>query len=248
MEEFESRYVEVTVQSRAASPPPVRSGRSTSARCSDAASCCSISADRQQLAAFGEVRTPSIADLFVAVMGNQAGDQLKEWPYEYAIECRTRVLRLAENRRPPPCRQPGPFTGRCDANCGRTVRSTSRRWLSPALALFGFLISHDWSREYATPRPGSQGGSPGSSPTPSPQLLVMATAFIVGVFYSSRRAARRAPRPQHPLLEVAAGLRSHDRALEGRAFRSSFCRCSPSRSPLSLQWIMLLLSSVVLLA
>jgi ABC-2 type transport system ATP-binding protein len=26
--------------------------------------------DRQQLAAFGEVRTPSIADLFVAVMGN----------------------------------------------------------------------------------------------------------------------------------------------------------------------------------
>ena len=29
--------------------------------------------DRQQLAALGEVRTPSIADLFVAVMGNQAG-------------------------------------------------------------------------------------------------------------------------------------------------------------------------------
>jgi ABC-2 type transport system ATP-binding protein len=26
--------------------------------------------DRQQLAALGEVRTPSIADLFVAVMGN----------------------------------------------------------------------------------------------------------------------------------------------------------------------------------
>src|SRR6516225_5422833 len=30
-------------------------------------------ADRQQLAALGEVRRPSIADLFVAVMGNQAG-------------------------------------------------------------------------------------------------------------------------------------------------------------------------------
>ena len=28
--------------------------------------------DRQQLAAIGDVRTPSIADLFVAVMGNQA--------------------------------------------------------------------------------------------------------------------------------------------------------------------------------
>jgi ABC-2 type transport system ATP-binding protein len=29
--------------------------------------------DRQQLAALGEVRTPSIADLFVAVMGCQVG-------------------------------------------------------------------------------------------------------------------------------------------------------------------------------
>jgi ABC-2 type transport system ATP-binding protein len=29
--------------------------------------------DRQQLAALGDVRTPSIADLFVAVMGNQSG-------------------------------------------------------------------------------------------------------------------------------------------------------------------------------
>jgi ABC-2 type transport system ATP-binding protein len=28
-------------------------------------------ADRRQLAALGEVRTPGIADLFVAVMGNQ---------------------------------------------------------------------------------------------------------------------------------------------------------------------------------
>jgi len=29
--------------------------------------------DRQQLSALGEVRTPSIADLFVAVMSNQGG-------------------------------------------------------------------------------------------------------------------------------------------------------------------------------
>jgi len=29
--------------------------------------------DRQQLAAFGEVRAPSISDLFVAVMGDHAG-------------------------------------------------------------------------------------------------------------------------------------------------------------------------------
>jgi ABC-2 type transport system ATP-binding protein len=31
------------------------------------------SVDREKLAALGEVRTPSIADLFVAVIGNQAG-------------------------------------------------------------------------------------------------------------------------------------------------------------------------------
>jgi ABC-2 type transport system ATP-binding protein len=30
-------------------------------------------ADRQQLAALGDVRKPSIADLFVAVLGNQSG-------------------------------------------------------------------------------------------------------------------------------------------------------------------------------
>jgi len=29
--------------------------------------------DRQQLGALGDVRTPSVADLFVAVMGKQAG-------------------------------------------------------------------------------------------------------------------------------------------------------------------------------
>jgi ABC-2 type transport system ATP-binding protein len=29
--------------------------------------------DREQLAALGDVHTPSIADLFVAVIGNQAG-------------------------------------------------------------------------------------------------------------------------------------------------------------------------------
>jgi ABC-2 type transport system ATP-binding protein len=34
--------------------------------------------DRGQLAALGEVRTPSIADLFVAVMGNEHGARRPE--------------------------------------------------------------------------------------------------------------------------------------------------------------------------
>ena len=72
MEEFESRYVEVTVHpgqvaaARALKPIHERQVFGRSILLFDRV-------DRQQLAALGDVRTPSIADLFVAVMGNQAG-------------------------------------------------------------------------------------------------------------------------------------------------------------------------------
>jgi ABC-2 type transport system ATP-binding protein len=72
MEEFESRYLEVMVHpeqlvaARALKPIQERHvlGRST---------LLFDQVDRQQLAGFGEVHTPSIADVFVAVMTNQAG-------------------------------------------------------------------------------------------------------------------------------------------------------------------------------
>ena len=72
MDEFESRYTEVSVKAeqlnaaRALKPMYERQviGRSV---------LLFEGADRQQLAAFGEVHTPSIADLFVAVIGNQPG-------------------------------------------------------------------------------------------------------------------------------------------------------------------------------
>ena len=69
MEEFESRYLEVTVNpervaaARALKPIHERQVIGRSILLFDRA-------DRQQLAALGEVRTPSIADLFVAVIGN----------------------------------------------------------------------------------------------------------------------------------------------------------------------------------
>jgi len=72
MEEFESRYVELTVNpehaaaARALGPIQDRQVFGRSILLFDRR-------DRQQLAALGEVRTPSIADLFVAVMGNPAG-------------------------------------------------------------------------------------------------------------------------------------------------------------------------------
>jgi ABC-2 type transport system ATP-binding protein len=72
MDEFESRYVEVTVNpakiaaARALKPIHERQVFGRSILLFD-------QVDRQQLAALGEVRTPSIADLFVAVMGHDAG-------------------------------------------------------------------------------------------------------------------------------------------------------------------------------
>jgi len=72
MEEFEQRYVEVMVNpekiaaARALKPMHERQSLGRSILLFDGV-------ERGQLAALGEVRTPSIADLFVAVMTNQRG-------------------------------------------------------------------------------------------------------------------------------------------------------------------------------
>jgi ABC-2 type transport system ATP-binding protein len=73
MEEFEARYLEVMVHpeqaaaARALAPLHERQVFGRSILLFDGA-------DRHQLAALGDVRTPSIADLFVAVIGNKAGE------------------------------------------------------------------------------------------------------------------------------------------------------------------------------
>ncbi|HEV2117369.1 MAG TPA: AAA family ATPase, partial [Terriglobales bacterium] len=70
MDEFESRYSEVMARpeqlaaARALKPIHERQALGRSILLFEGA-------DRKQLAAIGEVRTPGIADLFVAVMGNQ---------------------------------------------------------------------------------------------------------------------------------------------------------------------------------
>ena len=74
IEELESRYLEVTVRpdqiaaARALKPMYEREVLGRSILMFD-------HVDRQQLAALGEVRTAGIADLFVAVIGNQAGQK-----------------------------------------------------------------------------------------------------------------------------------------------------------------------------
>jgi ABC-2 type transport system ATP-binding protein len=73
MEEFESRYLEVMVNpehvaaARALKPIHERSVFGRGVLLFDGA-------NREQVAALGEVRRPSIADLFVAVMGNQRSE------------------------------------------------------------------------------------------------------------------------------------------------------------------------------
>jgi ABC-2 type transport system ATP-binding protein len=72
MEEFEARYLEVMVRpehlaaARALAPIQERQVFGRSILLFD-------QVDRQQLADLGDVRTPSIADLFVAVIGNEVG-------------------------------------------------------------------------------------------------------------------------------------------------------------------------------
>ncbi len=72
MEEVESRYLEVLVHpeklaaARALKPIHERQGFGRSILLYEAG-------DRQQMAALGELHTPSISDLFVAVLGNQTG-------------------------------------------------------------------------------------------------------------------------------------------------------------------------------
>jgi ABC-2 type transport system ATP-binding protein len=74
MDDIESRYLELAVRpeqvaaARALRPMHERQGLGRSILLFD-------SVDRSQLAALGDVRTPSIADLFVAVLGDKPGNQ-----------------------------------------------------------------------------------------------------------------------------------------------------------------------------
>jgi ABC-2 type transport system ATP-binding protein len=77
MEDMESRYAELTVlpaQRAAARALKPISEREVLGRGILLFDLAASHVDRQQLVALGEVRTPGIADLFVAVLGQQPGD------------------------------------------------------------------------------------------------------------------------------------------------------------------------------
>ena len=79
MEDFEARYLEVAVRpeqlaaARALRPMHERQAIGRSIMLFD-------SVDRSQLSALGDLRTPSIADFFVAVLGDKSGNQAGQTP------------------------------------------------------------------------------------------------------------------------------------------------------------------------
>jgi ABC-2 type transport system ATP-binding protein len=87
MEEVESRYLEVIVHpekvaaARALKPMHERQAIGRSVLLFDLKfDRTRDGVDRQQLATLGDVRTPSIADLFVAVLGDKPGDRARQQP------------------------------------------------------------------------------------------------------------------------------------------------------------------------
>src|SRR5258708_26885657 len=114
MEEVESRYTEVMVSSgqveaaRALKPMYERQGLGRSILLFDGA-------NRQRLAALGDVRTPGIADLFVAVVGNQAGAALGGQPSIRHLKLRPKLLSNCGLPRAPNPDRAAASTGPCGA-------------------------------------------------------------------------------------------------------------------------------------
>ena len=141
-------------------------------------------ADREQLAALGEVRRPSIADLFVAVMGKTGRPAGRSC--EMNLDDVTDSDAAGVDDPGTTFLQPGRFIGRCDASCGRTARSTSRRSSRPAVALLD--------------SPSARSGCPErrracllldpelqrariEQPYDIAAMMLMVIGFVVGVFY-----------------------------------------------------------------
>ena len=121
---------------------PGLSGRCTSGRQSVAASCFSIVSIAANSLRLATSRTPSIADLFIAVLGDKPGNQagrprsgpvntMNTPPNAMPESSRDSQIDDSQVVRRRSSRRLDLSTGHCGANCGRTVRSISRRWPSP---------------------------------------------------------------------------------------------------------------------
>ena len=141
MEDFESRYLEVMVHpeqlaaARALKPMHERQVFGRSILLFDGV-------DRQQLAALGEVRTPSIADLFVAVIGNQPSRPASRSGAMSTHRTLCPSLSRLRASRPWPSRR----VERMYWSVRRELWENRSIYIAPlavaGVYLFGFLISH----------------------------------------------------------------------------------------------------------
>ena len=165
MEDVESRYVEVMVN-----PDNAAAGRALRPIYERQVLGRSIllfeGVDRQQVATLGEVRTPSLADLFVAVMSNQAAGH-KERRDEYTSECNARTVPAAN-------RGPRDYTGESRLLLGGATRTVgepfhlcgafgSRCGRSP-----GLLNQRDT---------GNRGNAPEAGPKPASDAVRVAAGY-----------------------------------------------------------------------
>ena len=222
MEELESRYLEVMVRpeqvaaARALKPMHERQaiGRSILLFDLKPDGVASQKLDRQQLAALGEVRTPSIADLFVAVMDNQ-GSQPRRRSGSMSTQSNAmpESLPIAKHRARRSYRRARasvlvgaprivgePFHLSCAAGRRRASHSVGFSLSS----ICGYLGKNAEAESGTTSGALRHGGRSDDADRDRRECVLL-----------SRRAARRAPRSQHSVLEVAAGFRSHHGAVEG---------------------------------
>ena len=226
MEEFESRYLEVMVHpeqlaaARALKPIHERQVFGRSVLLFD-------HVDREQARALGEMRTPSIADVFVAVMAlaPQAGGQEAKPEAnsdEYAIESRLASTVDARQRALQLVGDPAVLLVGAARIVGEPLdlhRAADRRR--------GRACSASWISTFDLPDAGVQCCWPSTRHAASRYRdAVRHRGNDDHVHRVHRRhlllprcAARRTSRSQHPVLEVAAGFGSHHGPLEGCSFR-----------------------------
>ena len=199
--------------------------------------------DRQKLATLGEVRTPSIADLFVAVMDDKARSgrmniQSNDVP-ESSLERRKQHQRL--------CRPPNPCTGRCAANYGRTDPFISRHCLSlPSCcaASYHSLWSAGQLRQLAALDAAHQLAVPMTYGHAA--MLIILTGFIVGVFYCLD-ALHGERRDRSILFWKSLPVSDVTTVLSKAAVPLVVLPLLVFAIVVAMQWIMLLLSAVVLM-
>ncbi len=242
MEEFESRYLEVMVN-------PEQIGGSPGAQ--------------------ADSRAPSVRAQHPAVRSCRPPATRRAWRRAHPEHRRLVCCRAGQSERP------GPRSGSMNTQSNAVpesplesqviapaVISASRRmywsvrrelwenrsiYVAPlaaaAVFLLGFLtaiVSMRMHRGATRHEPCS------TAPYEFAAALIMGTAFHRRDFLLPRRAVRRTPRSQHPVLEVAAGFRPHHRALEV-AIPLVVLPLLTFAITVVTQFVMLLLSSAVLL-